>query len=95
MMISKESCFNSLWFFWWKETAGGAIKKDILSNEEFGEELHKPIIRKLKKKTLPFIDNLWGADLGDMQLLSKFKHMICFFKRYKRVLQLLMLFKKS
>ena len=38
------------------------------------EELHKPIIRKFnkRKKQSPFIDNIWGADLADMQLISKF-----------------------
>ena len=25
-----------------------------------------------------FIDNIWGADLADMQLLSKFNKGICF-----------------
>ena len=26
----------------------------------------------------PFIDNIWGADLADMQLIGKFKKEICF-----------------
>ena len=36
--------------------------------------LQKPIIRKFKKQKLypSFIDNIWGADLPDMQLISKF-----------------------
>ena len=34
----------------------------------------KPIIRKFKKRTIysTFKDNIWGADLADMQLISKF-----------------------
>ena len=38
------------------------------------EELHKPIIRKFNERKVhsPFIDNIWGADLSDMQLISKF-----------------------
>ena len=32
------------------ETSGGGIKNEIMSNKELAEELHKPIIRKLKKK---------------------------------------------
>ena len=38
------------------------------------EELHKPIIRNLKKRTVysGFKDNISGADLADMQLISKF-----------------------
>ena len=37
--------------------------------------MHKPIIRKFNKRKvqLPFIDNIWGAGLEDMQLISKFK----------------------
>ena len=44
------------------------------------EELHKPIIRKYKTRKVqsPFIDNIWGADLADMQLISKFNKGICF-----------------
>ena len=38
------------------------------------EELRKPIIRKFNKRKVhsPFRDNIWGADLADMQLISKF-----------------------
>ena len=41
---------------------------------ELAGELHKPIIRKLNKRKVqsPFINNIWGADLADMQLISKF-----------------------
>ena len=43
-------------------------------NEQLAEELHKPIIRKFKKRKVysAFKDNIWGADLADMQLLSKY-----------------------
>ena len=37
--------------------------------------MHKPIIRNLKKKRTVysgFKDNIWGADLADMQLINKF-----------------------
>ena len=45
------------------------------NNEQLAEELHKLIIRKFKKGTVysEFKDNIWGADLADMQLISKFK----------------------
>ena len=41
---------------------------------ELAEELHKPIIRKFDKWKVywSFIDNIWGADLADMHLISKF-----------------------
>ena len=37
-------------------------------------ELHKPITRKFKKRKVysSFTDNIWGADLADMQSLSKY-----------------------
>ena len=46
----------------------------VISNKELANELHKPIIRKLEKRKVrsPFIDNIWGADLAVMQLISKF-----------------------
>ena len=45
-----------------------------LATQKLAEELHKPIIRKFKKRTVysGFKDNIWGADLADMQLISKF-----------------------
>ena len=43
-------------------------------NEQLDEDLHKPITRKFKKRKLysAFKDNIWGTDLADMQLISKF-----------------------
>ena len=48
--------------------------KSIPQNEQLAEELHKPIIIKLKKGKVysAFKDNIWAADLADMQLISKF-----------------------
>ena len=44
------------------------------------EELHKSIIRKFKKIKVqsPFTDNIWGADLADMRLISTFNKGIRF-----------------
>ena len=52
----------------------------VYSDKEFAEELHKPNIKKINKRKVqsPFIDNIWGADLADMQLISKFNKGICF-----------------
>ena len=49
------------------------IKKT--SNKELAEELHKPIISKFKKRKvhLSFMDNIWGTDIPDRQLLSRSK----------------------
>ena len=56
-----------------KKSAGSGVNTDA-NNEKLAEELHKPIIRKLKKNEfiLGFKDNNWGADLADMYLISKF-----------------------
>ena len=41
---------------------------------KLADKLRKPIIRKFNKRKVysSFKDNIWGADLADMQLLSKF-----------------------
>ena len=57
-----------------KKTAGGAVKNGIMQNIELAEQLHKPIVRKFEKRKVhsSFKDNIWGADLAHMLLLSKF-----------------------
>ena len=57
-----------------KKTSGRGIKNENISNKELAEELHKPINRNFNKKKVhsPLIDNIWGAALTDMQLISKF-----------------------
>ena len=57
-----------------KKPSGGTVKTEFISNKERADELHKEIIRKFNKVNVhsPFIDNIWGADLAYMQLLSKF-----------------------
>ena len=63
-----------------KKTSGSGIKYDNISNKELAEELHKPITRRFKKAKVHsfFIDNIWGADLADMQLIRKFNKGIRF-----------------
>ena len=60
--------------FFDKKASGSAVKKEIIQNEELAEQLQKPIIRKIEKRKVhsSFIDNIWGADLADLQLISKF-----------------------
>ena len=60
--------------FFDKKISGWAIKNKNMSNKELVEELHKPIIRKFNKRKVDssFIDNIWGAELADMQLTKKF-----------------------
>ena len=83
-----------------------------MPKEQLAEELHEPIIKKFKKRKVysSFKDNIWSADLADMQSISKFnkgiRYLLCvieIFSKYpwivsfkgKKVQPLLMLFKKS
>ena len=66
--------------FFYKKASGTDIKNDIIRNKKLAEELHKPIIRELKKGKVhsPFIDSISGADLADMKLMSKLNKRIRF-----------------
>ena len=52
--------------FFDKKTSGSGVKS-VPQNEELADELHKPIIRKFKKREVysAFKDNIWAADLAD------------------------------
>ena len=66
-------------------------------NSELANELHQPIIRKFKKRKVysSFKDNIWGVDLADMQLISKYnkgiRYLLCvldLFSKYAFVVPL-------
>ena len=65
-------------FFDPKVSGSGA--KLIPENEQLANKLHKPIITKFEKRKIysTFKDNIWGVDLADMQLLSKYNKGIRF-----------------
>ena len=46
----------------------------LLKTAELAGELYKPITRKFEKLEVcsSFKDNIWGADLVDMQLISRY-----------------------
>ena len=58
-------------FFDKKSKGSGIINEP---NYQLANELHKPIIRKFKKRKVYsfFRDNIWGVDLADMQSLIKY-----------------------
>ena len=60
--------------FFGKKSKGSGIKNEIKQNQQLANELHKPTIRKFKRRKVypSFKDNIWGVDLGDMQLISKY-----------------------
>ena len=81
-------------FFDKKSKGSGIINEP---NYQLANELHKPIIRKFKKRKVysSFRDNIWGVDLADMQSLSKYnkgiKYLLCaidLFSKYARVVPL-------
>ena len=70
----------SMVYKFFDSNVSGSGAKLIPKNEQLAEELHKPIIRKLEKRKVysTFKDNIWGVDLADMQLLSKYNKGIRF-----------------
>ena len=76
-----------------KKSKGPGIKENRL----VANELHKPSIRKFKKRKVysSFKDNIWGVDLADMQLISKYnkgiRYVLCaidLFSKYACVVPL-------
>ena len=55
-----------------KSASGNDIKNENMTNKELAEELHKPIIRKLKKGKVHslFIQNSWGAEVNLIKYLD-------------------------
>ena len=50
----------------------------MVSNQHLTDELHKSIFRKFKRRKVysSFKDNIWGVELADMQLISKYNNRI-------------------
>ena len=63
-----------------KRSSGSGIENEIKQNEQLAEELHKPIIKKFKRRKVysALKDNIWSAELVDMQLISKYNKGIRF-----------------
>ena len=81
--------------FFDKKSSGSGIANE--PNYQLANELHKPIIKKFKKRKVysSFRDNIWGVDLADMQSLSKYnkgiKYLLCaidLFSKYAWVVPL-------
>ena len=76
-----------------KKPSGSGIANE--PNYQLADELHKPIIKNFKKVYSSPRDNIWGADLADMQSLSKhnkgIKYLLCpidIFSKYPWVVPL-------
>ena len=72
-----RQCFINLLI---KKNSGATVKNENISNKELAEELNKPFVRKFNKRKVQslFMDSIWGSDLADMQLISKFEKGIRF-----------------
>ena len=70
---SQKGLSSMVYKFFDKKSEGSGVNNEIKQNIQLSDELHKPIIRKFKKRKVYswFRDNIWGADLADMQLISK------------------------
>ena len=57
-----------------------AIENNFTLNHQLAEELNKTVIKKFKKRKINsfFTDNIWGANLPNIQLLRKFNKEIHF-----------------
>ena len=74
--------------FFDKKSRGSGITNEF--NYQLANELRQSIIRKFKKREVysSFKDNIWGVDLADMQLLSRYN------KGFKYLLYAIDLFSK-
>ena len=89
-------------FFDKKSSGSGAAdslanKSPTEANYQPENELHRQIIRKFNRRKLysSFRDNIWGVDLADIQLLSKYnkgiKYLLCeidLFSKYAQAVPL-------
>ena len=80
---------SMIYKFFDKKSKGSGISTNEF-NYQLANELHKPVIKKSKKRKVysPFKDNIWGVDLADMQSLSKYN------KGVKYILSAIDLFSK-
>ena len=70
-------------YTFFEKKSSGSIIKSIL-NQQLADELHKSIIRKFKKRIVysSFKYNIWGVDLADVQLISKYNKGIRYLSLY-------------
>ena len=62
---------SMVYIFFDKKFSGGAIKSKVILNRKLVEELHKTFTKKLKVYS-SFKDNIWRADLADIQLINDY-----------------------
>ena len=68
--------------FFYRKRDGNGILKNSIKNETLANELHRLVIRYERKLVLSSMDNIWGADLADMQVISKFKNVFRIYSEF-------------
>ena len=95
--VCQRRLSSMVYKFFDKKSKGTGIKNEIKENQQLANEPHKPIIRKFKKRKVysSFKDSIWGVDLANMQLISKYnkgiRYLLCaidFFSKYAFVVTL-------
>ena len=91
----QRALFSAVWKFFNKRSK--KVLGSGMDNKKLADKLHKPIIKNFKSRKVysSFKDNIWGADLADMTLISRFnkgiKYLLCvidLFSRYAWVVGL-------
>ena len=76
-----QRALASMVYKFFDKKSKGSLIRSVSQNRQLVEELHKPIIRKFKKRRVhsAFKNNIWGVDIADMQLISKYKKELDFY----------------
>ena len=83
--VFQRGLASMAWKFCDKKSKGSGVE-----NKQLADEIHKPTIKKFKiRKVYPsFKDNIWGIDLADIQLASRFnkgiKYLLCVIDLFSR-----------
>ena len=66
--------FSSMVFKFFGKSSAADSGIQSMSNQQLTNELHKLISKKFERRRVysSFKDNIWGVDLADMQLISKY-----------------------
>ena len=81
---------NKAFLQWSINTSRATVINENISNKELEEESQKPIIIRFNKRKVhsPFIDNVWGADVAVIQLISTFN------KGFRYLLRVIVIYSK-
>ena len=71
---------SMIYNFFDRNSCDSGVKSEIMSNMQLAQELHKPIIRKVKKQKVPssFKNNTWSAEIFDWQLIRNSLFIMCY-----------------